>query len=196
MIWWAAAAGALIGWSTSYLGMFGLVLGGILGAALGVWLRSEVRREVRDAVSNTLAGQQAPRPEHWDGAGVAVEPVPAAPAPAVSRAAAPPPQVQAPLEPAWREELAAGRESRARDYVPPEPSGPSAAEELAGKMRDWFLGGNTILRVGLVILFVGLVFLARLVGGIIPLEGRLALVGLAGAALLGFGLYKRIARPD
>jgi hypothetical protein len=74
MIWWAAAAGALIGWSTSYFGMFGLVLGGMLGAALGIWLRSEVRREVRDAVSNTLAGQQAPRPEHWDGAGVAVEP--------------------------------------------------------------------------------------------------------------------------
>ncbi len=196
MIWWAAVAGALIGWMTSYMEVFGLVLGGLLGAGMGKWLSSEVRREIREAVNRALAGQQDSRPEPWDGSGVVAEPVPATPPAAIAQAAPLPPPVEQPLEPAWREELAAGRESRARDYVPPEPSDPSAAEELVGKIRDWFLGGNTILRVGLVILFVGLVFLARLVGGIIPLEGRLALVGLAGAALLGFGLYKRIARPD
>jgi uncharacterized membrane protein len=196
MIWWAAVAGALIGWSASYYGAFGFVLGGMLGAGLGMWLRSEVQREIRDAVNQALSTRPAEPAERWDGGGVAAEPRPAQAPRAVTQAAPPPPQVTQPIEPAWREELAAARETRERDYVPPEPLGPSAAEELAGKVRDWFLGGNTILRVGLVILFVGLVFLARLVGGIIPLEGRLALVGLAGAALLGFGLYKRIARPD
>jgi uncharacterized membrane protein len=196
MIWWAAVAGALIGWLSSEFELFGLVLGGMLGAGMGTWLNSEVRREVGEAVRRALADQQTAGPERWDGSGVVAEPVAAAPPAAKAQAAMPPPQVETPLEPAWREELAAARETRQRDYLPPEPSAPSAAEEFAGRVRDWFLGGNTILRVGLVILFVGLVFLARLVGGIIPLEGRLALVGLAGAALLGFGLYKRIARPD
>ena len=198
MIWWAAVAGALIGWLTSYNSEFGLILGGFLGAALGVWLRSAVRGEVREAVRSALADQQIARPERWDGSGVAAEPVPAAPTPAIPRAAPPPTQVQAPLEPAWREELAAARESRERGYAPPEPSSPSAFEELLGKIRDWFLGGNTIVRVGLVILFVGLVFLARLVAqaGLFPIELRLATVGLAGAALLAVGFWKRLARPD
>jgi uncharacterized membrane protein len=196
MIWWAAVAGALIGWSVSYSGAFGFILGGLAGAGLGAWLRSEVRREIRDAVNQALAARPAAAAERWDGAGVVAESEPATPPSAMARAATPPPAVAEPLDQPWREELAAARDVREREYVPPEPSGPSAAEELVGRVRDWFLGGNTILRVGLVILFVGLVFLARLVGGIIPLEGRLALVGLAGAALLGFGLYKRLARPD
>ncbi len=194
MIWWAAVAGALIGWSTTYNSLLGLILGGMFGAGMGVWLRSELRREIGGAVSKALTGQQAPLPERWDGAGVAAEPVPAAPA--IPQAAAPLPQVQAPLEPAWREELAAARESR--EDTPAEPSGPSPIEELAAKARDWFLGGNTIVRVGLVILFVGLVFLARLVAqaGLFPIEARLATVGLAGAALLGVGFWKRLTRPD
>ncbi len=198
MIWWAAVAGALIGWTTSYMGAFGLIVGGMIGAALGAWLRSEVHREVREAMGRALSAQAIAQPERWDGGGVAAEPVPSVPDRAIPRSAAPAPQTARPLEPAWRDELAAARDTREREYVPPEPSGPSAAEELFGKVRDWFLGGNTIVRVGLVVLFVGLVFLARLVAqaGLFPIEMRLATVGLAGAALLGVGYWKRIARPD
>jgi uncharacterized membrane protein len=70
-------------------------------------------------------------------------------------------------------------------------------EIWVGKARDWLLGGNTIVRAGLAILFVGLTFLARMAAyaGLFPIEVRLALVALAGAALLAIGFNKRTQRP-
>ena len=72
-----------------------------------------------------------------------------------------------------------------------------AVEHWLGKARDWVLGGNTIVRVGLILLFVGLMFLARMVvqAGLLPIEARLALVAAAGAALLVVGFNKRLKRP-
>ena len=66
------------------------------------------------------------------------------------------------------------------------------------RARDWLMGGNMIVRAGLVVLFIGLVFLARLVvqAGLFPIEARLATIAAAGAALLALGFAKRITRPD
>ena len=66
------------------------------------------------------------------------------------------------------------------------------------RARDWLMGGNMIVRAGLVVLFIGLVFLARLVvqAGLFPIEARLATIAAAGAALLAVGFAKRITRPD
>ena len=186
MILWSIAAGALIGWSMADMSEFGLVFGAIIGAAMGGWLRASMRKEI--ALANELAWA-------WHG------PVdsPAAPEPVEQRPAV---LVRSALDPApapvpaqtLQGEVPAFSQSDA--YVD-DPHEPSQAEQWLGKARDWLLGGNTIVRVGLVILFVGLTFLARLVAnaGLLPIEARLALVAAAGAALLAVGFNKRLKRP-
>jgi uncharacterized membrane protein len=75
---------------------------------------------------------------------------------------------------------------------------PDPVERAFTAARDWLLGGNTIVRVGLVILFIGLSFLVRYaaVAGLFPVELRLAVVGAAALALLAVGFGKRQTRPD
>ncbi len=73
----------------------------------------------------------------------------------------------------------------------------SAVTSAFQAAKGWLLGGNTIVRVGLVILFVGLSFLARYaaVSGLLPVEFRLAAIAAAGIALLAVGFKKRDAKP-
>lgn len=187
MVWWAVVAGALIGFLTTFNGIGGALLGGLLGLGFGKWLQTELRREIETAVSRALYRADHPLDEAPEAAAPPVGATPAIPtrAPAQSILAAPLPEpVKAPEEPARS--------------APGFTQTTSALEHLAARLRDWFLGGNTIVRVGLLVLFAGLVLLARLVAaaGLFPIEARLATVGLVGAALLGIGLAKRIARPD
>jgi uncharacterized membrane protein len=191
MILWAAVAGALFGWLAVSFSVIGLFVGGFFGAMLGKWLQVELRNEIQAALTRMPwpeAERRAPA-EPWDGAGVA--PVIDEPAPIAAPVVEQPEPVPALREAAQPQE---------RESEPPvhEPSEPSALEVFAGQVRDWFLGVNTIVRVGLVILFIGLVFLARLIAarGLFPIEARLATVGLFGAALLGIGFAKRVQRPD
>jgi uncharacterized membrane protein len=53
------------------------------------------------------------------------------------------------------------------------------------------------VRVGLVILFIGLSFLARYAAsaGLLPVEFRLAAIGAAAIALLAVGFRKRTTNP-
>ena len=55
--------------------------------------------------------------------------------------------------------------------------------------KDWLLGGNPFVRAGIVLLFIGFVFLMRysLENNLIPVEVRLLGSALAALALLGFG---------
>ncbi|MFN5901745.1 MAG: DUF2339 domain-containing protein, partial [Novosphingobium sp.] len=78
------------------------------------------------------------------------------------------------------------------------PLEPNLAERALAAVRGWLFGGNTIVRVGLVILFVGLSFLARYAAnaGLFPIELRLAMVGAVGAVLLAVGFNRRVQRPD
>ncbi len=187
MILWAIVAGALIGWTLSDWGGggIGLMLGGALGAGMGVWLRNVLQGEIAREVQRRIDGMGFAAPAQ------PAEPVEASRAP--ERAPAPEP-VAAPAQawtdqpPAWQQPVRA----------PDEAAEPSLLETAAQRTIEWFTGGNTIVRVGLVVLFVGLVFLARLVAnaGLFPLEARLATVGLIGAALLGVGFVKRTERPD
>lgn len=185
MILWTIVAGALIGWFGSYFNQFGLALGGMIGFAMGLWLRRALRDEVAREWQRLTYGQgEHPAPRS---ASIPV-PEPAAEREAVS-----------PLEPAVP--LAAERPDQAARPAPqaePKPQVPGLYDAVANRVLDWFTGGNTIVRIGLVVLFVGLVFLARLVAnaGLYPLEARLATVGLIGAALLAVGFRKRIERPD
>ena len=76
--------------------------------------------------------------------------------------------------------------------VPPPPREPAKPNPIIA----WFLGGNTIVRVGLVVLFFGLAFLVKygIDHRLIPVELRVAAVGAAGIALLVVGWRLRWRR--
>ena len=81
------------------------------------------------------------------------------------------------------------------DQAPPateaEPRRPSVLEPI----MQWLVGGNTVLKVGIIILFFGVAFLIKYAAdsGILPIELRLAGVAAAGIAFLvgGFRLRDR-----
>ncbi len=64
-------------------------------------------------------------------------------------------------------------------------------------MREFFTGGNTLVRVGIVILFFGIAFLLRYAAEHtnVPIELRLLGVALGAIALLALGWYLRQRRP-
>ncbi len=74
-----------------------------------------------------------------------------------------------------------------------QPRGPSLAEQAFVRARDWLLGGNSVLRVGAVLLFFGLAFLLRYAteGMVVPIELRYAGVAAAALVLLGLGWWLR-----
>lgn len=98
------------------------------------------------------------------------------PAPATSRREA---RQQAPLEPITAE--------------PSLPRGPNLVERAMASARNWLFGGNTVLRVGVVLLFLGLAFLLRYAteGMVVPIELRYAGVAASALGLLGLGWWLR-----
>ncbi|VVN07727.1 DUF2339 domain-containing protein [Pseudomonas fluorescens] len=74
-----------------------------------------------------------------------------------------------------------------------QPRGPNLIDRAIGRARAWLFGGNTVLRVGVVLLFLGLAFLLRYAteGMVVPLELRYAGVAAAALGLLGLGWWLR-----
>ncbi|WP_341312231.1 DUF2339 domain-containing protein [Paraburkholderia sp. IMGN_8] len=72
---------------------------------------------------------------------------------------------------------------------PASPRGPDLAERLFKAGRDWLFGGNTVVRVGIIVLFFGIAFLLKYAAdnSLLPIEFRLAGVALAATALLAVG---------
>jgi len=86
-------------------------------------------------------------------------------------------------------------------YTPPrpiKPLEPNFLEKGIKMAKDWLLGGNTMVRSGVVILFLGVAFLLKFASdnNFIPIELRLAGVGLLGIALLAFGWNQREKRKQ
>jgi uncharacterized membrane protein len=83
-----------------------------------------------------------------------------------------------------------------RSAEPPSPPTPSVLETAFSAALKWLTGGNTVVRVAVVVLFLGLSFLAKAAAekGMFPVEVRLALVGAAGLALLATGFRLRDKR--
>jgi uncharacterized membrane protein len=98
------------------------------------------------------------------------QPVPAVTAPAVAR---PAPRVITPAEPNW-------------------------FERAFAVARNWLFGGNTVLRVGVVLLFLGLAFLLRYAteGMVVPVQVRYAGVAATAMALLGLGWWLRLRNTN
>lgn len=70
--------------------------------------------------------------------------------------------------------------------APPPPETPAEPSWLATFIRRWVIGGNPLLKIGVLILFLGLAFLLRYVAEhtVVPIEFRYAGVAATGIALL------------
>jgi len=80
---------------------------------------------------------------------------------------------------------------------PPDDEGPDIAGQIVAKIRGFFLGGNTVVRVGLVVLLVGVVLLMKWAAdnSLFPPALRLAGAAALGVGLVIFGFKNRTDRP-
>lgn len=134
-------------------------------------LRRQIAQIQGDAMAEPAAEEVAAQPQPvvpvQAPVAVPVAPVPPVPAP---EPAAPP--VLRPHEPDW-------------------------VERAIGAARDWLLGGNSVVRVGILILFFGVAFLLKYAAdnSLLPVEFRLAGVAVGAIVLLGIGWRLREKRP-
>lgn len=203
MILWGVIWGGLLGLMISRGGEFGVVLGAIIGALAGWTLRSSVRSE--------FARMQGRHRESAHAAAPLTQPAtaqyPKPPDAARFQSDAPP--TTAPktisVETSQRPETAATMAAKPapppRTFIaspprPSEPVEPSIADKLVAAAMAWLTGGNTVVRIGVVVLFIGLSFLVKYAAenALLPVELRLALVGASGMALLLIGFRLRDQR--
>ncbi len=173
MLMWAAIWGGVLGLLWPGRGtMSQIALGVALGLLAGLTLRRALRAEIQAAAA---ALRSAAAVELTPTAEVATE--------------APPPLA------ATDAPATAAAEESAPVITPPRPDPLSQAWAHA---RAWLLGGNTIVRAGLLVLFVGLAFLARFAieRELLPPQLRLAGIGLAGIALFSAGWRLRDRGPQ
>ena len=132
---------------------------------------------------------------------LAIEPeapaAPVAPVPIAAPAAATPPARTVPADaPAWTAPAPAATAAR-RVVSPPPPPAPPLRDRLPPFVARWIFGGNTIVKIGVLLLFLGLAFLLAYTAErvTVPVEFRYAGVALVGVVLLGLGWRLR-ARPE
>ena len=98
--------------------------------------------------------------------------------------------------------LAPARSDTGAETVVPPPIAP--ARQPAGMTPSpvnplwaWFIGGNTLTRIGVVVLFLGVAFLLKYFADFvtIPIEIKLLGVALAGGALIALGAWLARTRP-
>ncbi|MFW0766124.1 DUF2339 domain-containing protein [Trabulsiella odontotermitis] len=79
------------------------------------------------------------------------------------------------------------------DAKPAQPEKPTAFGGMVTSLARWFMQGNPLAKLGIILLFVGLSFLIRysVEHQLLSLELRLALTALAAVGLLAFGWYLR-----
>lgn len=85
----------------------------------------------------------------------------------------------------------------AQAAAPAEGSLPAAAlDDLYARARGWLFGGNTLVRLGMLVLFFGFAFLAKFAAdhALLPVELRLTAVAAGGLALLATGWRLRRGR--
>jgi uncharacterized membrane protein len=212
MVLWGAIWGAVIGYLTNqYDEEIGLIAGALLGVVAGWMLRRAVRAEVVAQHQRLQSGAVAsPLAE------AVMSPVPTQLAVPADAAEVTPitetTRVAAPLTAANAEEAPAGAAYEDREppfpqvdlkdpSLPALPAMPGLPEPLAKLLdaaKGWLLGGNTIVRAGVLVLFVGLAFLAKYAmdNALLPPELRLAAIGAAGIALLVLGWRLRGRQPE
>jgi len=158
--------------------------------------------EAAPPVVDKPAPAPAPRPVERP---AMAEPV-RAPVPEVARVAAPPAAVPAPAPAAAMPATAALRPTPSvpaapatirRPIAPPPPAVP-LRDQLPPWAARWIFGGNTIVKAGVLILFLGLAFLLRYTAErvAVPVELRYAGVALVGVVLTAIGWRVRARRDS
>ena len=218
MVLWGAFWGAVLGFSIAkHDEGFGLFVGAVFGALAGLSLRKAVRSTAREAALEVMA-QQAPtviaeRSAPRTSDGVVIPTPERAPAPASSPQSETDWSVDMPIRvpknafadsptiPSDFHDTQSGL--AVADKAVEEPAFPTAqTPDFISRgffaARDWLLGGNTIVRMGVLVLFVGLAFLAKYAidNAMLPPELRLASIGAAGIALFVFGWKLRGRQPN
>jgi uncharacterized membrane protein len=159
--------------------LWGAIVGAGFGALFGA-LRAALRRV--DALEAGLARIEARlgAPAAADAPTAAAAAPPIAAAPPAPRAA--PPRVEIALS---------------VDLPAAPPRGPSTTERALSAAREFLLGGNTVVRVGVLVLLIGVALLAKWAVDhqLFPIEARLAAAAAIGLALTGVGYRLRDARP-
>ncbi len=186
MIAWGALWGALFGLVSGHFDGSNMVVGAALGALAGWSLRRAVDRRIAERLAERKAEAPAVEPEKQEeprrpgeGRGPIAAPE-IGPRPAPGRPVdveEPPPTI--PLQP-----------------VASTPRPPSAPEIAVERIKAWLLGGNTVARLGALVFFIGLAFLARFAAeqGLFPPQLRLAGIGLVAIVLLVLGFRLRARR--
>lgn len=191
----------------------GVIAAFLIGLGLGAWLTALMEKRMRritgEARQDGSNVDAALEDIHWrlkrleNQGGLGPSPMEAAAAPA--------PEPAAPLElDPWLAGDAASSTAPAPAAPPagarPEavaaPAAPTTAREdgalevLLGRFRAWLLGGNTVVRVGIVVLFFGVAFLLRFAAerAVLPLELRVAGIGAGAIVLLVLGWRLRQRR--
>jgi uncharacterized membrane protein len=79
----------------------------------------------------------------------------------------------------------------------PDPSWARPEDRALGQLRSLLLGGNTVVRLGIVVLLVGVALLLRWAAehDLFPIELRMASAGTLALALIAVGFRQRVARP-
>ncbi|MGO9802171.1 MAG: DUF2339 domain-containing protein [Steroidobacteraceae bacterium] len=160
-------------------------------------LRTEFR-ELRDLIERRATRTDAPA------AAPKAEPTPRSapprsePAPYYERAPsqpAAPPAAPATTAPIPREQPSVSREDWGERYIP-RPIEPAGDNPLVALLRDYFTGGNALVRAGIVVLLFGVGFLLRYLAehSHIPIEFRLCGVAAGALMLLALGWRLRTKR--
>ncbi len=201
MVWLAVVAGAVVGLMLGDEGELGVV-----GAFIG-WLVARSARQQRQIVVLTKQLDERPAASRASAVAVAVDAPPIEDT--VPADLASPDQARAfqtiktsaiteePLPPT-SVDLPEASALRIDDSLPPPtappPRPPSA---IVATLRGWLFGGNTIVKAGIGILFVGLAFLAKYASEHVQvaIEWRLAGIAAVALALLVVGWRLRVARP-
>ncbi len=79
-----------------------------------------------------------------------------------------------------------------------QPSTPNILDKAFNYARDWLFGGNTLVRSGIILLFIGISFLIKYVAenSNVPIEFRMAGIALFGVGLLVLGWRLRNKRKE
>ncbi|MGZ5238821.1 MAG: DUF2339 domain-containing protein [Caldimonas sp.] len=211
----AIFVGAVIGGASG--GGFGVIVGAALGWLLLRALRQQAEIAVLRRSFEALRAQEAAEAPAPAALPFAAETTGSAPPAAAAEALAPaalapaiavamlPATPAAPVMRSFDDETPSAGPDTAPMAESPSPSFASPGREAAAPsrpspfepVRQWLVGGNTIVKAGVAILFVGLAFLAKYAAEHtrLPPELRLAAIGLAAIVLLGFGWRLRLSRP-
>jgi len=189
----AIAIGAIVGGAAS--GEGGALAGALFGWLILRSLRQQREIEALRGQSIAHAGAELASPR--DDAEAA--PVDAAAVTVTSERAAGPSAAAMPsiaADPSFT--AGDGAAPIARAAEPGEAVVAAPRRDLLAPIKRWLFGGNTIVKAGVGILFVGLAFLAKYASehAQLPVEVRLAAVGVAAVILLGVGWRLRLKRPE